>query len=197
MDLGDVAIAILAAGKASRFGADKLMAQMDGVPLGLLTAHRLAQMRCAGHIAVCRPDAAIAAHYAALGYILVENPDADAGLSGSLHLAVETSERMQAQALLIVLADMPFVRADHIGKLIGACDCDIIASSDGRQNMPPAIFPRSTWPLLLATRGDSGARDILAKAQSLGVPEGMLRDIDTPDDLVTSKASLHRIGQTT
>ena len=48
MDVGDVAIAILAAGKASRFGADKLMAQMDGVPLGLLTAHRLAQMRCAG-----------------------------------------------------------------------------------------------------------------------------------------------------
>ena len=37
MDVGDVAIAILAAGKASRFGADKLMAQMDGVRVDVST----------------------------------------------------------------------------------------------------------------------------------------------------------------
>lgn len=197
MDAGDVAIAILAAGKARRFGSDKLMAQMDGVPLGLLVAQRLATLPSAGHIAVCQPGAFIAAEYSKLGYYVIENPDADQGLSGSLHLAVHAARGTPAQALLIVLADMPFVDSDHVRRLIAACDGNIIASSDGTQNMPPAIFPRSTWPLLLATSGDSGARDVLASAQILIAPEGMLRDIDTTDDLAASKARPHRIGHAT
>ena len=197
MDAGDVAIAVLAAGKASRFGSDKLMVQMDGVPLGLLAAQRLAMLPSAAHIAVCQPGAAIAPQYASMGYAIVENPDADQGLSGSLHLAVKAASATQAKALLVLLADMPFVDADHVQRLIAACDGDIKASSDGKHNMPPAIFSRPTWPLLLATKGDSGARDILANAQTLTAPDGMLRDIDTPDDLVASKAPLHRIGQTT
>ena len=197
MDAGDVVIAVLAAGKASRFGSDKLMAQLDGVPLGRLGAQRLAMLPFAGHIAVCQPGAAIAAQYASLGYAIVENPEAGQGLSGSLHLAVNAARGTQAKALLIVLADMPFVDADHVQRLIAACDGDIIASSDGKHNMPPAIFPRPTWPLLLATKGDSGARDILANAQTLTAPDGMLRDIDTPDDLVALKARLHRIGHPT
>lgn len=197
MDAGDVAIAVLAAGNARRFGSDKLMAQLDGVPLGLLVAQRLATLPSAGHIAVCQPGAAIAAHYVKLGYALVENPDADQGLSGSLHLAVEAARDLHAKALLIVLADMPFVDANHVQRLISVCDGDVIASSDGKQNMPPAIFPRSIWPQLLATSGDSGARDILALAQILVAPEGTLRDIDTPDDLAASKARPHRIGHST
>ncbi len=197
MDAGDVAIAVLAAGKASRFGSDKLMAQLDGVPLGILGAQRLAMLPSAGHIAVCQPSAAIAAQYASLGYAIVENPGADEGLSGSLHLAVKAASGTQAKAILVLLADMPFVDAGHVQRLIAACDGDIIASSDGKHNMPPAIFPRPTWPLLLATKGDSGARDFLANAQILIAPDGMLRDIDTPDDLVASKTRLHRIGQKT
>jgi CTP:molybdopterin cytidylyltransferase MocA len=59
---------------------------------------------------------------------------------------------------------------------------------DGNQAMPPAIFPRATWPLLLATQGDAGARQILARARSLAAPAGSLRDIDTQDDLAASKS---------
>ena len=197
MDAGDVAIAVLAAGRASRFGSDKLMAQLDEVALGILAAQRLAMLPGGGHIAVCQPGAAIADQYASLGYAIVENPCADEGLSGSLHLAVKAASGTQAKALLVLLADMPFVDADHVQRLIAACDGDMMASSDGKHNMPPAIFPRPTWPLLLATKGDSGARDILANAKTLTAPDGMLRDIDTPDDLVALNARLHRIGHPT
>ena len=103
-------------------------------------------------------------------------------------LAVEAAAQTEAQALLILLADMPFVRASHIAALIAACDGEIVASSDGIQSMPPAIFPRDSWSRLLDTEGDAGARHILTCAHTLAAPEGSLRDIDTPDDLAASKA---------
>jgi molybdenum cofactor cytidylyltransferase len=188
MEAKQVAIIVLAAGNARRFGSDKLMADLDGAPLGLRAARNLAEIDAAAHFAVCQPEAVIASLYAEAGYAVVENPHAELGLSGSLHLAVAAAAKTQAQALLIALADMPFIMASHIDALIQACDGEIIASSDGNQSMPPAIFPRTNWPLLLETKGDAGARQILGRARSLAAPARSLRDIDTPDDLAASKS---------
>jgi len=188
MEAKQVAIIVLAAGNARRFGSDKLMADLEGAPLGVRAARNLAGIQAAAHFAVCQPGAGIAPHYAGLAYTVVENPHANLGLSGSLHLAVGAAAKTQAQALLIALADMPFIMASHVEALMAACGGEIIASSDGGQPMPPAIFPRATWPLLLDTKGDAGARQILARARSLAAPAGSLRDIDTPDDLAASKS---------
>lgn len=193
MQAKDVAIVLLAAGNARRFGADKLMADFEGAPLGLRVAHELASVAAAAHFAVCQPDAIIAAHYKRLGFDIVDNANPGIGLSGSLHLAVEAALRTDAQALLIALADMPFVQAAHVEALIAACTDNVVASFDGNKSMPPAIFPRSHWPELLATVGDAGARHILAHAEKIAAPAGILRDIDTPHDLAASKVSLHRI----
>ena len=188
MDPQDVAIAILAAGNARRFGSDKLMADLDGAPLGVHAARQMAQVDAVAHIAVCQPGTALSAHYANLGYRIIENLRPDLGLSGSLHLAVAAAAKSDAQALLVALADMPFVMASHVKALITACEGEIIQSSDGSQSMPPAIFPRSAWPLLLDTTGDAGARQILLNAVTLAAPAGSLRDIDTQADLAASKA---------
>ena len=193
MQAKDVAIVLLAAGNARRFGADKLMADFEGAPLGARAAHELVSIAASGHFAVCQPDAIIAAHYQRLGFAIVDNPNPGIGLSGSLHLAVEAALRTDAQALLIALADMPFVQATHVEALMAACTVNVVASFDGHQPMPPAIFPRSHWPDLLATVGDAGARDILARAGKLTAPADTLRDIDTPDELAASKVSFHRI----
>ena len=195
MQAKDVAIVLLAAGNARRFGSDKLMADFEGAPMGARVAHELVSVAAAAHFAVCQPDAVIAAHYARLGFDIVDNPRADLGLSGSLHLAVEAALRTDAQALLIALADMPFVQTAHIDTLIAACTDTVVASFDGHQPMPPAIFPRSHWPDLLATVGDAGARHILAGAEKLTAPAGTLCDIDTADDLAASKVSFHRIDR--
>ncbi|MEY3623125.1 MAG: hypothetical protein RLZZ407_684 [Pseudomonadota bacterium] len=195
MQAKDVAIVLLAAGNARRFGADKLMADFEGAPLGLRAAHELVGVAAAAHFAVCQPEARIAAHYTRLGFDIVDNANPGIGLSGSLHLAVEAALRTDAQALLIALADMPFVQAAHVEALMAACADDVVASFDGHQPMPPAIFPRSHWPDLLATVGDAGARHILAHAEKLTAPAGTLCDIDTADDLAASKVSFHRIDR--
>jgi molybdenum cofactor cytidylyltransferase len=197
MDIKDVAIVVLAAGNARRFGADKLMADLDGMPLGGRAAAQLAQLDAAAHIAVCQVGAAITPHYLKLGYTIAENRYAERGLSCSLHLAVEAAAQTEAQALLILLADMPFVQTSHVVALIAACDGEIIASSDGKQSMPPAIFPRDSWPRLLEAEGDAGARHILLNASTRTAPKGSLRDIDTPDDLAASKAQPLGIGSVT
>jgi CTP:molybdopterin cytidylyltransferase MocA len=146
------------------------MADLDGAPLGIRAARNLAGIDAAAHFAVCQPGAAIAPHFADLGYNIVENPNANLGLSSSLHLAVGAAAKTKAQALLIVLADMPFIMPAHINALIAACDHDIIASTDGGQAMPPAIFPRATWPLLLEHWRFN--RDRLSKASFRKKPHG-------------------------
>lgn len=195
MQAKDVAIVLLAAGNARRFGSDKLMTDFEGTPMGARVAHELVSVAAAAHFAVCQPDALIAAHYKRLGFDIVDNPNPDIGLSGSLHLAVEAAMRTSAQALLIALADMPFVQAAHVEALIVACSDNVVASCDGHQPMPPAIFPQSHWPDLLATVGDAGARHILTHAEKLTAPAGTLCDIDTADDLAASKVSFHRIDR--
>lgn len=195
MQAKDVAIVLLAAGNARRFGADKLMADFEGTPMGARVAHELVSVAAAAHFAVCQPDALIAAHYKRLGFDIVDNPNPGIGLSGSLHFAVEAAMRTSAQALLIALADMPFVGATYVEALMAACTDNVVASFDGNQPMPPAIFPRAYWPDLLATAGDAGARHILAGSEKIPAPAGTLCDIDTPDDLAASKVSLHRIDR--
>jgi molybdenum cofactor cytidylyltransferase len=195
MQAKDVAIVLLAAGNARRFGSDKLMTDFEDAPLGVRAAHELVSVGAAVRFAVCQPDASIAVHYKRLGFDIVDNPNPGIGLSGSLHLAVEAALRTDAKALLIALADMPFVQAAHVEALIAACTNNVVASFDGHQPMPPAIFPCAHWSDLLTTVGDAGARDILARAEKLTAPAGMLGDIDMPDDLAASKVPLHGIDR--
>jgi molybdenum cofactor cytidylyltransferase len=91
--------------------------------------------------------------------------------------------------LLVCLADMPFVTAAHIAAMVakmGEHD-GIIASHNGAQAMPPALFPRTFWPQLLETKGDSGARSLLVDALHIQTPPETLIDIDTVQDLAATQ----------
>jgi molybdenum cofactor cytidylyltransferase len=177
----DIAVAVLAAGQGRRFGADKLMAVLDGVPLGLHIGRTLAPMEFGWRFAICAKDSPIEQQYAALGFAVIGNATPESGQAGSLHMAVKAVERTQASALLVVLADMPFITAPHIARI--AASGGLTASHDGHAPMPPALFPRSVWPELLATKGDAGARRLLGGAKILMAASKELQDIDLPADL--------------
>ncbi|HEV7232687.1 MAG TPA: nucleotidyltransferase family protein, partial [Sphingorhabdus sp.] len=159
MQSADIAVVVLAAGQGRRFGSDKLMVELDDIPLGLHIANTISEIPFGWRFAVCRNGAAILQHFSALGFAAIENAAPAKGQSHSLHLAVAEAMATDARALLVVLADMPFVSEAHLRKLVATGT--LAASHDGHAPMPPALFPRETWPQLLEIAGDRGASVLL------------------------------------
>jgi molybdenum cofactor cytidylyltransferase len=184
MDCGKVAGILLAAGRGTRFGGNKLEAMLGDAMLGVHAARTLAGMGCGHLFAVHDPaHAALAKAFGALGFTFIDNDDPAAGLSHSLSLAAKAALTTDADGLLVCLADMPFVTTDHLRILIDASSDRIIASAIGDTRTPPALFPRALWPTLAALTGETGARAFLRDAIAIQGSTEMLADIDTPADL--------------
>ncbi len=181
MECGDIAVAVLAAGRATRFGSDKLMVPINGVPMGAHIAKTLAPMGFGWRFAVCQSGAGLAHHFAAMDFAIIDNAEPEKGQAHSVHLAVQAAERTTAKGLLVTLADMPFVTRSHLASV--AAGDGLAASSFGHSPMPPALFPRAAWPLLLATGGDAGARHLLRDAIIITGTPHELCDIDVVADL--------------
>ena len=175
-------LALLGAGRSTRFGVSKLDEELWGKPLGGHAPDVLAGIPFAARLAITG-DAAI--DYVALGCTVLRNPDPARGQASSLHLAAEHALAMAADALLIVLADMPCVTTAHVRRLLDAAEsaAAIVASTDGTARKPPALFGRVHFPALLATTGDHGAHDLIRTARLVAAPADELVDVDTPKDL--------------
>ncbi len=188
MAYANIAVALLAAGQGRRFGGGKLSAELDGAPLGLRTARVLADIGFGHMFAVCK-DASLTSDLTSLGFHILHNDMPDMGQSHSLHIAVRAAQQTSAQALLVCLADMPFVTAGHVANIIAKMKehDGIIASHNGTQAMPPALFPRAYWLQLLDTKGDGGARSLLVGSLPVQAPPETLIDIDTAPDLAAAQ----------
>lgn len=135
-------------------------------------------------IAVCSDDD-VATVVADRGFRVVSNGEPDKGLSYSLALGI-ASMPVGMDAVLICLADMPFVTARHLRALRSAFDAErapVVASDlDGRPT-PPALLGRSAFAALSRLQGDRGARDLLVTAVRVAANSRLLADIDLPSDL--------------
>ncbi|WP_443970747.1 nucleotidyltransferase family protein [Sphingobium sp. CR28] len=182
-----VALLLLAAGQSKRFGTeDKLLAPLDGVPLGLHVATRLAAMKLGWRIAICREESPLIESLTGLDFDIVINRDPGRGLSSSLALGIERAEAVGADAALVVLADMPFVTPRHFVALLASFDPDqssIVASSGDSVAMPPALFGRAYFDRLRAMQGDKGGRALFSDAKLVRADPAELRDIDHPEDI--------------
>jgi molybdenum cofactor cytidylyltransferase len=179
----DTALVLLAAGRSRRFGdADKLSERFLGQPLALhvVTALEAAPFCCRIAV-VSRTSLDFAAH----GYTVVENPDAEDGQGGSVRLGVQAAMEQGASAVLIALADMPRVTAAQIYRLLDTAEGPdaVIASSNGVYPTPPALFGASHFPQLLRCSGDEGARALVRSGHHVIARADELIDIDTPADL--------------
>lgn len=183
---GVVAV-LLAAGRGERFGANKLAARLAGQPLALHAARTLAGLPFAHRVAV---HAAGTPPLALLGFreVLLDPPGAPQ--SRSIALGVAEARRLGARAVLVALADMPLVPAAHVAALVEAFEGTPVATLAGAVPMPPAIFGRAAFPLLLALSGDRGARDLLRRADTLALDPALALDIDTPADLAAAERAL-------
>lgn len=175
---------VLAAGRSSRFGSDKLLANYRGKPLARHIADVLAAMEVARRFAVCpRGNIERADLFTSLGFEILWNDHPDDGIGHSLALGAARANSLTVGRLLVCLADMPNVNAAHLERLIGGDLGAIVATEVDGVRMPPVVFPRRVYPKLIGLRGDRGARALLADAPTIEAETTLARDIDARTDL--------------
>ncbi|MBF9151502.1 NTP transferase domain-containing protein [Novosphingobium jiangmenense] len=183
MKAGDIAVILLAAGRASRFGGGKLAADLAGKPVALHVGERLAAMPFARKVLVCST-----ATPPIDGFERIELDPSGAPLSRSIATAITAVSG--TGAALIALADMPLVPTDHFERLIEAFDGERIGTVVAGRTMVPAIFGAHLFSDLAALDGDRGAAALLRDAPAITLEETLALDIDTPDDLARAEALL-------
>lgn len=197
---------LLAAGRGRRFDPqgrrNKLLQPLPGGDPVVVASARLLLAACARVVAVVPPsDGGVAEALRALGCEVTTCPDADAGMGLSLaHAVAHSLHRDPApapapapeQGWLVALGDMPFVAPSTLRLLAAAIGegAGIAAPLfEGRRGNPVA-FGAVHRDALLALDGDQGARRLLASHSVTAIDvhdPGILRDIDAPGDLPSSR----------
>ncbi|KPV41678.1 hypothetical protein AN478_00935 [Thiohalorhabdus denitrificans] len=180
---------LLAAGLGRRFGGQKLLARLpDGRPVARAAVEALA----AGAddvLAVARPgEERVAELLAGAGARVLLAPESGRGMGASLAAGVRAIP--EADAWLIALGDMPWVRGETaaaVAERLRAGASLVRPVHRGRAGHPVG-FARDHGAALAALDGDRGARGVLEAhagwVQRIAVTDpGILRDVDNPEDL--------------
>lgn len=178
---------LLAAGAARRFGANKLLHEIDGVPIAVRAARSFRQA-FAAPVAVTRPGSPVMDLLRAEGFIVIECERADEGMGASLAAGVAATR--DAPGWVVALADMPFIAPATHARVRDALRNGgvlVAAAHRGERGHPVGMGARFR-DQLLALQGDAGARHIVrAHADLMTLIDcddpGVLADIDTPGDL--------------
>ena len=183
---------LLAAGRSERFGdvGSKLDEPFLNRPVGLHVVIALEDMPFLDRVAI---TGGAKIDYAAHGFAVIANDDPAQGMARSVRLGVEAAQRAGADAVLIALADMPRVTASHIYRMLDVADSldAVVASSDGCDPKPPAIFGRERFEFLLTLEGDAGARDLVKAGRHVVTTPAELIDVDTPEELERLRELVH------
>lgn len=181
---------LLAAGQGRRFGSDKLMhALPDGQAIAVASAARLLPA-CDQVIAVWRPGGELLAEQLAeIGCRTLCCPEAAQGMGHSLAAAVQATP--DAGGWIVALGDMPFIEIETHGRVGQALrdGAEIVTVTYRGRRGHPVGFSQAHRDALSALTGDRGARGLIAASGSRVlnldvVDAGILRDVDTPEDLL-------------
>jgi len=193
------AVLLLASGLSSRFGTgDKLMADLDGLPVLARAAGALANHPVTRRVAVVGTDqTARRACLETLSFEIVFNSAPEDGQGRTLAIGIEhVRDTTEADSVLILLGDMPFVTDTHLEGLADALSqgAGAVMSETGGRLSPPALFRRDHFNQLAAVTGDRGARQIFAgipARQAVAAAPDLLMDIDSGLDLQSAEELLN------
>ena len=178
---------ILAAGAGRRFGGDKMLAEVDGMPMLRHAATAYVEL-CGQATVVIAPDARLHDALAGLPVEIVENPGANEGIASSIRAAVTHSR--SHPALMIALGDEPRVDRGlvmQVMQLWHQTRAPAVVPKYNGEPGHPVLFDEATYNDLLTLTGDRGAKGLLerygAKVLSVDVAGPRPIDIDTTKDL--------------
>ena len=180
---------LLAAGKSVRFNSNKLLHPLiDNTPMLLITAQKLASVLPHSIVVINSTLKTFTTQLEQLGLRVVINEQADQGMGSSIACGVKASK--DANGWLITLADMPYIKTDTLTLLSEKLTegSDIIAPQFKQRRGHPVGFSCAYVDELLALNEDIGAKDIIKRNKEqlelvLTDDEGVVRDIDYPDDV--------------
>lgn len=176
---------VLAAGRASRMGADKRRLLVGGVSMLDLAVRAAAEGGAGPVLVVTGPD-----DEADLppGAVRVVNADPGRGMASSLVAGMAALPK-EVDGVVVLLADMPRVSARHVAALREAFRPGAICVPvHGGRRGNPVVLPRELFTGVLALSGDKGARGLIADhgERVIEVPmadDAILIDVDTPEAL--------------
>lgn len=195
-----VAGVVLAAGLSTRMGRNKLLLPLNGESLVRRAARVAIEAGLAPVIVVLGHEADIVAkELAGLDCTLVLNGEYEEGPGTSVSAGVARASHSPADALVLLLADMPFVSAAMLGSLVSRwreTSAPLVISRYGDAQAPPTLFSRELFEELMDVDEETGAKPVIAEhADSAGVvewPAAALQDMDVPADYDAVKARFSR-----
>jgi molybdenum cofactor cytidylyltransferase len=182
---------VLAAGQSSRYGPEnKLLEPLAGTPLVAHAVGTAVESAVDGVTVVVGYEAdAVRAALDGFDVAVRTNEAYAAGQSTSLARGVAAARERGADAVVVLLGDMPHVSVETVNLLLaayaGSAHDGLAAAFEGKRGNP-VLFDSAYFDALADVEGDVGGREILleradAVAVETGDP-GVLQDIDRPAD---------------
>ncbi len=184
-----VAAVVLAAGSSTRMGRNKLLLDLGGQTV-VRRAVRAAIDAGVDRVVVVLGHEAerVRSELAGLDCDVVVNPDHAQGVGTSLHTGI-ARVATDADAIVVILADMPFVSGDMIGAVVKRyreSGARLVLSRYGEVQAPPTLYARELFAEVLAVPDERCGKQVVRRHQDEAVtvtwPEAALRDIDVAAD---------------
>lgn len=199
VDKRNIAAIVLAAGRSTRMGGpNKLLATLDGRPLVRIAVENALASGAAsvtvvtGHMADRVGEA-----LDGLEVAVVHNPDYAQGLSTSLKAGIQALPE-DAEAAIVLLADMPRVSSASIDRILAAYNpaagsLIVVPTVKGKRGNP-VLWSRRYFEELLAIKGDVGARHLIGAhgeaVVEVEIDDSIRLDLDTPEALAAAGGKL-------
>jgi molybdenum cofactor guanylyltransferase len=199
-DAARVAGLVLAGGRSVRFGGEKAVAQLDGVPLLLLAARRL-QTSCASVAINVRPDTEAEALAKASGLPTLYDAAGDAsGPLAGVKSGLIWAATIGALSLAVSPCDVPLLPEDTFARLIEGAEggAAMAETAEGRQPLC-ALWPVAALPLVIEVLQGGAHPPTWQVLERLGArkvrfdPPEAFANINTRDDLAAVEVNRTRI----
>jgi molybdenum cofactor cytidylyltransferase len=185
-----VAGIVMAAGRSSRMGANKLLMDDNGKPIvARVVEHALAADLAEIVVVTGHQETEVRAALAGQKVRIVPCPDYADGMSASLRCGLKALPA-DIDAALILLGDMPRVGTGLLRRIIAAFNptegrAIVVPSFQGKRGNP-VLWDRRFFGEMIELHGDVGARHLIGEHAELvteveAEDAGIFLDIDTPE----------------